>query len=92
MIHPNPWWFLPLVAAGLLGTGAGVGYYLSRPSGQAMTPEEIEEERRRREAEQHTQALRVGLVTEQMAPFAVVGILGVAGVGAYLLWKSREDD
>jgi len=90
MYHANPWWLLPAVGLALLGTGGAVGAYLSQPS-QGVSPEEAERLRLQREAEEHTQALRVGLVTEQIAPVAVVGILGAAGVGAYFLWKSRTN-
>jgi hypothetical protein len=86
-----------LIAAGiaaLLGTiGGAYGYHALAGGGQRpLTPEQEELLRQQREAEAHTQQLRIGLAAEQILPVAVLGMLGAAGIGAFLLWKSREQD
>lgn len=92
-MQPNPLPAIVLIPiiAGALGLGAGAWGYHALTSSGGMSEEEQERLRLQREAEQHAGQLRINLMTEQIAPFAIAGILAAGGVGAYLLWKSRQE-
>jgi hypothetical protein len=89
-MNENPRWVLPAMLAASAVGGALLFSSLSRPGQAATRPteEQIEAQRRQQVAQAITQRLQV----EQLQPLLIASIPVMGALGAFLLWKARQQE
>ncbi len=91
----NPWW-VPLLVYGipLIATTAGAGYFLSRSVSDAER-QRLEQQRQQaiQQEEQATVAqIQTQMTIEQLTPFMWASVPAMVLVGAYFLYRSKQQE